>query len=380
MIYVTAFLPPRYHQMTLEELIYQTYNPRNLVTKNISNTRTDVYNYASYKLRRSISTHDLIEVLEKFNEFYAPLRSAKREDLYETFYIPKRDGGRRRIDAPKDELMMALRTLKTIFEKDFHALYHTSAFAYVHNRSTTDAVKRHQQNESKWFCKFDLHDFFGSTTLDFVMKQLGMIFPFSEVIKVERGAQQLRMALELAFLNGGLPQGTPISPLITNIMMIPIDFVLYNTLRDFEKQTFVYTRYADDFIISSRYDFDYKKVEGLIIQTLRDAEAPFTLNTRKTRYCSSAGKNWILGVMLNKDNVITVGYKNKRRFESMLHNYYTARINRNNVWSVDEIQHLLGLYSYYKMVESETMEKIIQAFNSKWSIDVIEMMKDDVKI
>lgn len=37
-------------------------------------------------------------------------------------------------------------------------------------------------------------------------------------------------------------------------MMIPVDFKLSNTLRNFEKQSFIYTRYADDFIISSKYD------------------------------------------------------------------------------------------------------------------------------
>ena len=148
--------------------------------------------------------------------------------------------------------MEALRKLKIIFEEDFHALYHTSAFAYIKNRCTVDAVKRHQANESKWFGKFDLSNFFGNTTMDFVLQQFAMIFPFSEVMKTERGKSALRTALELAFLNGGLPQGTPISPTITNIMMIPIDFKLSNGFRNFNDQSFVYTRYADDFIVSSR--------------------------------------------------------------------------------------------------------------------------------
>ena len=38
------------------------------------------------------------------------------------------------------------------------------------------------------------------------------------------------MALELAFMDGVLPQGTPASPLITTIMMIPIDFCLNRKL------------------------------------------------------------------------------------------------------------------------------------------------------
>ena len=141
--------------------------------------------------------------------------------------------GYRRIDAPKYELSYALRQLKDIFEEKYNMLYHTSAFAYVKGRSTLDAVKRHQKNESKWFAKYDLSNFFGNTTVEFVVKMFSMIFPFSEIVKTDEGKNALETAISLCMLNGGLPQGTPISPMITNIMMIPVDFVLTKTLRDY---------------------------------------------------------------------------------------------------------------------------------------------------
>ncbi len=207
----------------------------------------------------------------------------------------------RRIDAPKDELKGVLYRLKSIFEDQFGALYHTSAFAYIKNRSTLDAVKRHQSNESKWFGKYDLANFFGSTTVDFIMRMFSMIFPFSEVVKYSIGKDELQKALSLCVLKGVLPQGTPISPLITNIMMIPIDHKLSNGLRNFHSQQFVYTRYADDFLISSKCDFDFREVEHFLSDTLDEFGAPFTIKSEKTRYGSSAGSNWNLGVMLNKD-------------------------------------------------------------------------------
>ncbi|MCL2052843.1 MAG: hypothetical protein FWG90_00155 [Oscillospiraceae bacterium] len=45
------------------------------------------------------------------------------------------------------------------------------------------------------------------------------------------GVIELQKALSLCFSNGGLPQGTPISPFITNVMMIPLDHKLSNSLR-----------------------------------------------------------------------------------------------------------------------------------------------------
>lgn len=378
MVYITVMQSPIYHQMTLEEFLFQNFQAPTILNTNVSNTRTYAYETVSEHFTSRIDTDALIRKLVRFNEQTEALRAQERSTLYETFHIPKKSGGLRRIDAPKPELMNALRNLKTIFEEDFHALYHTSAFAYVKNRCTVDAVKRHQKNNSKWFGKLDLHDFFGSTTLDYVIKMFSMVFPFSEIVKFPNGEAELRKALDLAFLNGGLPQGTPLSPLITNVMMIPVDYKLANAFRDFDKQRFIYTRYADDFIISSKVDFDVHRVEKLVVDTLHEFGAPFTINESKTRYGSSAGRNWNLGVMLNKDNEITVGHKKKRQFQSMLYNYVTDK-RKGISWPREDIQTMQGLHSYYRMVESETIDAIVKHTNEKMETDVLRLIKDDLR-
>ena len=378
MVYITVMQSPIYHQMTLEEFLFQNFQAPTVINTNVSNTRTYAYETVSEHFTSRIDTDALIRKLVRFNEQTEALRAQERSTLYETFHIPKKSGGLRRIDAPKPELMNALRNLKTIFEEDFHALYHTSAFAYVKNRCTVDAVKRHQKNNSKWFGKLDLHDFFGSTTLDYVIKMFSMVFPFSEIVKFPNGEAELRKALDLAFLNGGLPQGTPLSPLITNVMMIPVDYKLTNAFRDFDKQRFIYTRYADDFIISSKVDFDVHRVEKLVVDTLHEFGAPFTINESKTRYGSSAGRNWNLGVMLNKDNEITVGHKKKRQFQSMLYNYITDK-RKGISWPREDVQTMQGLHSYYRMVEPETIDAIVKHTNEKMETDVLRLIKDDLR-
>lgn len=378
MVYITVMQSPIYHQMTLEEFLFQNFQAPTILNTNVSNTRTYAYETVSEHFTSRIDTDALIRKLVRFNEQTEALRAQERSTLYETFHIPKRSGGLRRIDAPKPELMNALRNLKTIFEEDFHALYHTSAFAYVKNRCTVDAVKRHQKNNSKWFGKLDLHDFFGSTTLDYVIKMFSMVFPFSEIVKFPNGEAELRKASDLAFLNGGLPQGTPLSPLITNVMMIPVDYKLANAFRDFDKQRFIYTRYADDFIISSKVDFDVHRVEKLVVDTLHEFGAPFTINESKTRYGSSAGRNWNLGVMLNKDNEITVGHKKKRQFQSMLYNYITDK-RKGISWPREDVQTMQGLHSYYRMVEPETIDAIVKHTNEKMETDVLRLIKDDLR-
>lgn len=378
MVYMTVMQSPMYHQMTLDEFLFNTYKESPVVNYNVGNTRTYKFDNISRRFLDSIDVPSLILTLQAFNNSTEALRRVKRSDLYITFYIPKKSGGLRKIDEPKPELMDALRRLKTIFERDFHTLYHTSAFAYIQGRCTVDAIKRHQANESKWFGKYDLHNFFGSTTLEFVMQQLSMIFPFSEVVKLESGRAELEKALELAFLNGGLPQGTPFSPTITNVMMIPVDYELSHGFRNLNNQSFVNTRYADDFTISSKYEFDPKEVEKFITDTLAQFNAPFTLNESKTRYGSSAGRNWNLGLMLNKDNVITVGHKRKRQLQTMLHNYILDK--RNGIrWDLHDVQVMDGNINYCRMVEEEATDNIIKHINEKMGVDVCRMIREDLR-
>ena len=439
MVYITVRQSPIYKQMTFEEFLFGDVKAGSFVIENTTNTRTYCMESLSEEFRKRIfraygmRPYDMVLKLREFNSSTAALRAVPRKSLYREFHIPKRSGGLRKIDAPNDELMEALRSLKKIFEVDFHCLYHTSAFAYVKGRSTIDAVKRHQSNESKWFAKYDLSNFFGSTTLDFVMKMFSMIFPFNEIIAYG-GEEELKTALELAFLDGGLPQGTPISPTITNIMMIPIDYTINKQLRgknvgmpyiktakdmwDSEKtyekgdlvyhdyktwvatgenrgsepgaideyfgevngvwkekgQSFVYTRYADDFLISSKYDFRPFEMQGYISRVLVEFSAPFTIKSQKTRYGSSAGSNWNLGVMLNKDNQITVGHKKKRQFQSMLHSFIVDTLN-GNPWDVSDIQVMAGYHSYYRMVEKAAIDGIIQHINEKHGVNVLEMIR-----
>jgi len=275
--------------------------------------------------------------------------------------------------------MSALRELKMLFETHMFALYHTTAFAYVRGRSTIDALKRHQRNESKWFLKLDFADFFGSTTPAFVLDMLSMVFPFSEIVKYPAGREELTKAVSLCFLNNGLPQGTPISPFITNVMMIAIDHKISNGLRNFDNRRFVYTRYADDLLISCKIDFDMNIVQQFVIDILSGFNSPFTIKKEKTRYGSAAGRNWNLGLMLNNDNRITIGHKRKKSFKAMLDNYIRDR-STDNRWSLNDIQVLSGLISYYRMVEKDYINYLLRQCSNKHGVDIEKCIKLDLSI
>lgn len=309
---------------------------------------------------------------------------------YSTFFIPKNSSKPghtkwRRIDAPSEELKKCLTNLKEIFERLMGGCYyHTAAFAYVHHRSIKDCVRKHANNKSNWFLKIDFSNFFGSTTPDFVMRMFSEIFPFSEIVKSERGKTALKNCLSLCFLNGKLPQGTPISPLITNIMMIPIDHHLANGLTKKKVVSpnehqcgYVYTRYADDILVSNRFNFDHREIVSWIREVLRHFDAPFDLNDDKTRYSSNAGKNWMLGLMLNQDHEVTVGYKRKKQLKATIVNYMLDR-KAGHSWCLEDVQHLQGEISYCKTIEPETVNHIMCQYSRKYG-DVDTAIKADLK-
>ena len=377
MPYITVKQPPVYYQITFEDMLAGIDDLSKYVMPNVTNTRTYWVDRPNDRLIENTDVAGMIGLLNVFNTSKEALFQADRASLYHTFHIPKSSGGLRRIDAPLPELMNALRELKTLFETHMFALYHTTAFAYVRRRSTVDAIKRHQRNESKWFLKLDFANFFGSTTLAFVLDMMSRMFPFSEIVKYPAGRDALTKALSLCFLNDGLPQGTPISPFITNVMMIAVDHKISNTLRNFDSRRFVYTRYADDLLISCKIDFDKDKVQQFVIDALAEFQAPFSIKKEKTRYGSSAGRNWNLGVMLNKDNQITVGHKRKKEFKAMLDNYMRDR-KTGNAWDRHDIQVLGGLVSYYRMVERDYIDYLLKQYSEKHGADVEKCIKADL--
>lgn len=384
MYYVVTKLSSYTHQMTFEEFLglpmdasFALYDG----SRQSTSTRTFEVPQIPARLRGAAYTEAAIDAMASFCIEHSALYAVPRHELYHEFRIPKRSGGFRKIRAPHPELKAALYQLGGLLNQYFGAnrIYHTSAYAFIKGRSHIDSVRVHQQNESWWFAKLDLKDFFGSVTKEFAIRMLSMLHPFAEVLERQDGREVFENALELAFLDGVLPQGSPLSPLLTNLIMVPIDFTLSRAFRQFAGGRAVYTRYVDDMLISSRLQFNVRDVEALLQNTFSSFGAPLRLNPEKTRYGSRSGSNWNLGVVLNKDNNITVGYKNLRRFKSMLYNF--RRDNLLGVsWEIGDIQHALGLYAYYRMVDAATVDNILNEFKSKYGFDVIQSMKQALSL
>lgn len=175
MFYYTVPQSPITHQITLEELL-SGKELSGVVRTNYTNTRTILTSNYNEKIFDDSKVIGLINTLNNFITTYSDLYEVDRATLYHSYKIPKHSGGLRQIDEPLPVLKSALEVLRSIFQNQFQALYHTSAYAYVPGRSILSALQKHQANDSHWFLKTDLTDFFGSTTKEYTLRTLENIF------------------------------------------------------------------------------------------------------------------------------------------------------------------------------------------------------------
>lgn len=403
-MYVTYWNPPKARQITFDEILAGVQNVEALhCGHSTTSTITVCRNDLTGKLKVITNIPEMISKLTEFNQKYAQLEASHLPAHYSHFEIPKKSGGWRPIDAPDKELSDALIELRELLRSFMIADYHTNAFAYMPGRCFLDAVRKHQAGHDKtevdeetgvkktinyqnhWAVKFDFHGFFPSTNIEFLLGSMSTIYPFALIMKDATGHSELVKALKLCFLNGGLPQGTPISPWLTNVMMIPFDHLITRKLcygykaKDGIEREFTYTRYADDILISCYHHFDPIEIQGIIIDALNYFHAPFTLNEEKTHYGNRhSSKNWCLGVMWNKDNQITVGWRNLKMFRSAMKNYIDAK-KHGQTWELEDLQSFMGKLNYYHMVEPEVIDSLIHRYNERFHVDIIAMLKDDLR-
>ena len=236
------------------------------------------------------------------------------KNRYKSFTIPKKSGGTRIIHAPHERLKYVLKLfdllLRTVFDT------HEAANGFVNDRSIVDNARMHVQ--SNFILNVDLKDFFDS----FDRNQIKMFF----YKHLTQGNEKLAFILASLVTNpfvvdGGerftLPQGSPVSPYLTNLLCKKLD----KDLTSFAARKNVkYSRYADDITFSSQQNvFDQSFMEDFksIIKNHR-----LQLNPKKTRLQSKAYRQEVTGIITNqKLNVRRAYVKDLRLYIHWIEKY-----------------------------------------------------------
>lgn len=213
---------------------------------------------------------------------------------YTHFGIPKKSGGKRPIDAPARGLM----SLLTYVNKILQAMYtpNKHAVGFVPGRSIVTGAKMHVNH--RYVLNLDLREFFPSIEKYRVFGRLQRA-PFNfnvELANTIAGLCCMRIGDSEETFKYVLPQGSPASPIITNMVCEILDRKLTALAKRYE---LTYSRYADDMTFSgNRFVFSKK---GSFFKRLYEIikEQKFEVNNDKTRLQKRGDRQEVTGIIVS---------------------------------------------------------------------------------
>jgi len=231
--------------------------------------------------------------LQSFNYF---LHLKNSESNYKKFEVKKKSGGVRIILAPVKELKSIQRILNVIFHQLFNP--HKDAYGFVPLKSIKDNAINHIKKN--YVYNIDLKDFFHSFDHCCVMRALLLKQPFLK-IKSENVAYMVACLCTVQLKSEGytksiLPQGSPCSPTITNVLCFTLDRRLKGLAKRFGAD---YSRYADDITFSSIHNL-YKDQSYLDELDRIITDQGLIINEQKTRLIKKNYKQEVTGLIVNE--------------------------------------------------------------------------------
>lgn len=218
---------------------------------------------------------------------------ASDDAFYTTLKIEKKSGGYREIDAPSDQLKIVQKwILKNILYK---IEVHEKCFGFLEGKSIYSNALLHVNKEC--VLNMDLKDFFPS------IKERDVFLIFYELGYTKKVSYYLA---KLLTKEGRLPQGSPASPMISNIVGKRLDRRLDKLA---ESYSATYTRYADDITFSGSRSI--VKMIPIVEKIIKDEK--FEVNHKKTRYAFSYQRQEVTGLIVNQK--VSVSKKYIRDFE-----------------------------------------------------------------
>lgn len=159
--------------------------------------------------------------------------------------IPKPDGkGVRKLGIPTVVDRLIQQALHQVMRPIFDPIFSGSSYGFRAGRSAHDAVKQareHVGEGRRWVVDLDLEKFFDRVNHDILMARV------ARKVKDKRVLLLIRRYLQAGVMEEGItmvsvegtPQGGPLSPLLSNIMLDDLD-------KELERREHRFCRYADD--------------------------------------------------------------------------------------------------------------------------------------
>ncbi|HZX73904.1 MAG TPA: reverse transcriptase domain-containing protein [Cyclobacteriaceae bacterium] len=295
------------------------------------------------------------------------------ETNYKSFTIKKRSGGDRIISSPVESLKIIQQKLNVVLSLIYKP--RPSVHGFCLDRSIVTNAKIH--SKKAYVFNLDLENFFPSINFGRV-RGLFIAHPFNFPAEVAT------ILAQISIFNNELPQGSPISPIISNFICSSLDGQLQELAR---RNNLLYTRYADDITFSSWEKFFpeiiLKKtagspVVGVDLEKIINSNG-FIVNQKKVRVSSSRKRQEVTGLINNKFPNVKRDYV--REVRVMLYNWekygitrakseYILKngvLDRNPAYPEPDFKNvILGKINFLKMVKgyrNPVYRKLINKYN-----------------
>jgi len=273
----------------LEEILDRR-NMEKAVTRVISNNGSGgIDGMQTDKLRDYLNTHYQILRSSILSGTYKPSPVKKVE-------IRKEQGGTRMLGIPTVLDRLVQQSIAQCLSPKYEEQFSKQSYGFRPKRNAHQAVmqaKEYITSGKTYVIEMDLEKFFDKVNHDRLMSVL------SEKISDKRVLQLIRSYLTSGIMEGGIvsqqqegtPQGSPLSPLLSNIVLDELD-------KELESRGHSYVRYADDCSIYVRSKKSAERVLSSITKYI-EQRLKLKVNRDKTKI-SRPSKSVLLGFSFYK--------------------------------------------------------------------------------
>lgn len=286
------------------------------------------------KLKQAKTRKDLAILLGyKASALTSIIYKSDETKKYSVFEIAKKSGGTRVIKAPNEKLKKLQSHLSNLLYDCLEEIEKKNdlvpiSFGFRKDRSIIENAARHKRR--RWVLNIDLKDFFPSFNFGRVR---GF---FLKDNKFELCPVVATTIAQIACDGSALPQGSPCSPVISELIAQILDMRL---IRLAKKYCVTYTRYADDISFSTNHktfpvglatpDLSDSSIWHLSEELVsKISSAGFVINADKTRMHVRGSRQTVTGLVVNdKVNIRSEYYRNARAMCNSLFltgEYYSA--------------------------------------------------------
>lgn len=199
--------------------------------------------------------------------------------------IPKAGGGIRRLGVPTVLDRLIQQAVSQILNPLFDPGFSESSYGFRPGRSAHNAVlkaREYQRAGKRWVVDLDLKSFFDEVDHDILMGRV------RRKVKDRRVNRLINLYLKAGVLTDagvgetvkGTPQGGPLSPLLSNILLDDLD-------KELERRGHRFCRYADDCVI---YVGSHRSGERVLESVIRYVETKLKLKANRSK--SAVGRPW----------------------------------------------------------------------------------------